>query len=305
MKELTELQSRMRSKDIPCQHCDSHPATDIHHVDGNHGNNTPSNLVSWCKRCHNEHHGISDNLTTLSLLVRMLYTIQRDRIAMGNRVAAYNRLGYDVAIAQDTLSEMKDLEQRTSKNLTKMLKHEPCYHLYLSKIKGVGPKISGVLLSELGDPGRFSTISALWAYCGLDVRDGEARKRRKGEKANWNSTLRSACARKLTDQFIKLKGHDDCLGRTLYDRYKTFYTERDGDTLSKGHIDNRARRKVAKVFLSCLWLAWRQIKGLPVTEPYAAAKLEHTHIVTPADWAGQGWLSSHQPLMRELDPMNH
>jgi hypothetical protein len=31
--------------------------------------------------------------------------------------------------------------------------------------------------------------------------------------------------------------------------------------ISLGHIDNRAKRKVAKLFLSHLWFVWRQMEG--------------------------------------------
>jgi len=34
-------------------------ATDIHHLDGNHSNNEPENLVLVCKIHHNEVHGIT------------------------------------------------------------------------------------------------------------------------------------------------------------------------------------------------------------------------------------------------------
>jgi hypothetical protein len=107
---------------------------------------------------------------------------------------------------------------------------------------------------------------------------------------------------RLVPQFIKLKNNGDCFGRRLYDQYKTFYVERDTGKITLLHIENRARRKVAKVFLSCLWVAWRQIKGLPISQPYAADKLNHTHLVTPEDWAGEDWMESVQLTMEVDEP---
>ena len=47
-----------------------------------------------------------------------------------------------------------------------------------------------------------------------------------------------------------------------------------------GHLHNMAIRKVAKVFLSHLWLLWREAEGLPTTDPYPIAHLEHhTHMI--------------------------
>lgn len=296
----TDLRAKLRKPDTrpTCWQCGQHPATDIHHLNGNHSDNRPGNLAPWCKRCHNEYHGISDNLTVLSIIVRQLDDIQRQRIAMGNRIRAYEALGYESTVAWSIHTHLKEIEGDVSKTVAKMVRQEPIYKVYLSHILGVGPQLSADLVTEIGDPGRFGTISALWAYCGLDVENGSARRRRKGETANWNQKLRSVCAKKLTDQFVKLQHNENCFGRALYDQYKTFYQERDSENLTPMHIDRRARRKVAKVFLSCLWVAWRRLKGLSVSEPYAA-KLDHTHFVTPEDWAGDDWFE--QPIQLLLE----
>ena len=277
---------RSKAKPVICWHCDEHIATDVHHVNGNHKDNRPGNLAPYCKRCHNEVHGISDNLSELTINVRQFYDIQRQRMAMANRIRAYEALRYEVPHAHEILEGLVELETKAGKIVAAMVKREPIYQAYLDHVKGIGPMLSAVIISEMGDPGRFPNISSLWSYCGLSVQDGEARRRRKGEKANWNSVLRTTCAFKLPGQFIK---KTDCFGRKLYDQYKAYYTERDGEELSKGHINNRAKRKVGKVFLSCLWLAWRELKGLPVTEPYAfGVQGGHHSLVTPQEWMENG-----------------
>lgn len=286
-----------------CWACGNAPATDIHHIDGNHDNNDPVNLAPWCKRCHNDHHDISDNLTILCLGAREIAALQKFRIVVGNQVAAYGRLGYDATLPQYLHEHLSDLEDDYLKQIAKMLKHEPIYTLYLEKIKGIGPAIAAALLSEIGDPGRFANISKLWTYCGLDVRDGAAPRKRKGETAAWNHRLRMVLVGRMVPGFIKLKHTGDCFGRVLYDQYKAFYLERDGESIPLIHVENRARRKVAKVFLACLWVAWRRVKGMSVTEPYVQDRLGHTHIVTPEDWAGEGWdrvLQVEMPLEAEF-----
>ncbi len=295
------LRAELRRKDkiTVCEQCHVHRATDVHHLNGVHHDNRPENLAPWCKCCHNEHHGISDNLTILCLLARQYADIQVQRVAMGNRLIAYQKLGYEAELAHKIHRGLLDLEKSVARGIAKMIVSEPIYVLYLSKIRGVGPALSAEIVAAIGDPARFDTISALWAYTGLDVRDGKAPRRTKGETANWNSRLRMIVVGRVVPSFIKLKGKE-CFGRDLYDQYKAFYVQRDGGTLTPKHVDNRARHKVAKIFLSCLWLAWMQIKGLPVSAPYAIDRLEHTHLVTPEDWAGPGWLNgSIQPMLQE------
>ena len=40
-----------------------------------------------------------------------------------------------------------------------------------------------------------------------------------------------------------------------------------------GRIDRAAKRYMLKMFLADLWVTWRRLEGLPVTEPYAVGKL--------------------------------
>ena len=283
--ELRTILKKRNEFEISCQKCEKHRANDVHHLDGHHHNSEPANLVAWCKRCHNEHHGISDQITDLVLAARQLDNIKRQRIAMNNRLEAYKGLHYEAPMAHTIYESFKRLEKEATTVVIGMLKQEPVYTRYLEQIKGIGPLVSAVLISEIGSVERFETISALWAYSGFAVFDGQVQKRTKGQTANWNAKIRSCCLGVMVPNFVRLKAHADCFGRVLYDRYKAFYTGRDGGKLSKGHIDNRAKRKVAKIFLSSLWTAWRMLDNLPVSEPWIARDEQHTHMIKPFDWA--------------------
>lgn len=292
--QIHDLRAELRKQETICPKCQKHKASDVHHINGHHHDNRPENIVPICKRCHNEIHGISDNLTDLGLVVRQFVDVQTQRVAMGNRLAAYGRLGYEATAAHHVFDGFKVLEKDIGKTVAKLLKYEPIYTLYLSNILGVGPGISGELITRIGDPGRFDTISALWSYMGLGVVNGKAPKRQRGQKAAWNHRLRMVVLGRMVPQFIKLKNNHGCFGRQLYDQYKAFYMERDGESLTKMHIENRARRKVGKVFVSCLWVAWRRIKGLSVSEPYAMKLNGHSHVITPEQWAGSDWFTDYQ-----------
>lgn len=56
-------------------------------------------------------------------------------------------------------------------------------------------------------------------------------------------------------------------------------------TIAAGHVHMRAQRKMTKLFLSHLWLVWRQAVNLPITQPYAHGILNHAPagIIDPWD----------------------
>ena len=57
--------------------------------------------------------------------------------------------------------------------------------------------------------------------------------------------------------------------------------ERDGAVWTDGHVDNAARRYMAKIFLSHLWEVWREAEGLTTRPPYALEYLDHETYLNP------------------------
>lgn len=47
------------------------------------------------------------------------------------------------------------------------------------------------------------------------------------------------------------------------------------------HVHLMALRKVSKLFLSHLWLKWREADGLPISEPWVLAYTEHSTMIEP------------------------
>ena len=99
---------------------------------------------------------------------------------------------------------------------------------------------------------------------------------------NHNPFLKMTCW-KIAGQFVR----QGKFYRTTYDQYKDMYTKRDGDILTLGHIENRARRATVKLFLSHLWEMWRKSLGLEAGTIYLQYKLGadfdkyHTYIDPP------------------------
>lgn len=302
---ITDLRVKIRGGKTPCTQCDERIATDVHHKNGHHHDHTPENLEPICKLCHDEIHGISDQLNDLALVVRQFYAVQDMRKAMSNRIQAYHRLGYYAQHAGEVFDKMTELESYIGNVASEMVKNEPIYNAWLKHVKGIGPILSAALISRIGSIERFEFISSLWAYAGLHVVDGKAPKRAKGQKANWDPELKMLAAFKVPSQFVKVP---TSFGRKLYDQYKSFYDQvHDGrcpvwshpdakvnkagtkatvnskGCSRKGHVHNMSTRKVGKIFLACLWMAWRELEGLPITEPYPV-KLGHSHIIRPEEW---------------------
>lgn len=70
----------------------------------------------------------------------------------------------------DSYLSTLDTEERQFKDIERLLQNIPIYTEFLSKIPGIGPAISGVIVSEI-DIHKAEYPSSLWAYCGLDVVD--------------------------------------------------------------------------------------------------------------------------------------
>lgn len=100
--------------------------------------------------------------------------------------------------------------------------------------------------------GGFPTVSKLWRYMGMSVDDGQAPKRRKGEKLNYSPRGRVLCH--LMGEGIVKVGRGPY--RALYDQKKEAYSDREWTPL---HKHNAAMRYAVKCFLRDLWVEWASL----------------------------------------------
>lgn len=172
-----------------------------------------------------------------------------------------------------------------------------------TEIKGLGAGgLFAQVLALIDDIGNFDTISKLWAHSGwrpahTPREDGGRSYDGRLKGATWN----------VADSFIK-QGTEPY--RSEYDNYKSRLRQKYPHGIcqkcggkaekvgknwkcvecgagAKGfnikytdsHIDKMARRRTAKLFLSRLWVAWREAGGLPVSKPYVEEYLGHEHVV--------------------------
>jgi hypothetical protein len=193
------------------------------------------------------------------------------------------------------LDQYKSLEKQEARHFRGMaytLEDYPIYTEFLSKIKGIGPAMAGVIVSEI-DITKAKYSSSLWAYAGLDVApDGSGRSRKKeslvqreyvdkdGHVAvkagiTFNPFLKTKLMGVLSGSFLRA-------GNERYGKVYADYKNRLENTdrwkeRTKGHRHNAALRYMIKQFLVDLYVAWREIEGLEVHSSYQEAKLGHVH----------------------------
>jgi Transposase IS116/IS110/IS902 family len=206
----------------------------------------------------------------------------------------------------DQYIAIEQQESRQFRQMQGMLDQIPIYKTYLSEQRGVGPAMAAVLISYL-DPRKARSISSFWKYAGLDVGpDGAGRSRRKEhlvEREYVNKAGKTATRMGITyEPFLKTK-LTGVLGtsflrsgspwRKVYDDYKhrlesdptrekvtvAEWKKRNNNeenvrnVWTPGRIHRASLRYMIKMFLADLWVKWRELEGLPVTEPYSVAKL--------------------------------
>ncbi len=178
------------------------------------------------------------------------YSIQGLRIQAQLRIKAFVR---DKRLTKEEAKKLhhwnddmlKNMEQGIKKEMETIISDIPIYEKFFKKIKGIGPCLAGSLYAGIYDISRFSTISKLWTYCGMNVvcdkcqgilkttpdgivcakcgeeASGEAPRRIKGKKITWNPFLRMTL-HKISDSFIK-QNAEKSQYRRLYDEFKFDY----------------------------------------------------------------------------------
>lgn len=245
---------------------------------------------------------------TIRKLVRIKYDYQEMRIRTSNRLAlkkddsAQNR--EEPALPTEDLIELvdikdltKDLETKIDRNIAKYLKGNDIYEGFLKGVKGIGPVMAGVLLSEI-DLEKATTVSKIWQYAGLnpcmvrgkkkvgdkvEITDTMVRGDRKtaGFMIPYNQFLKTKLMGVLADSFIKSRSpyteHYYNMKQRLEQSSKEYKEGKKWSEESKKHRDMAAKRYMIKMFLADYYACGRAILGLEVRPPYQEEYLGHKH----------------------------
>ena len=198
------------------------------------------------------------------------------------------------AATGDLVKELERIKRKLAKNMELELKKYKIWP-WLKEIKGIGIGTAAGLVAHIDKIGikNFNAISSLWHYAGIYPVNGKAARKTKGQDVSYNPALKTLLLGEVASSF-KIHGE---FYRQMYDQYKAAEIARvfppgelaskyngykkDDIHLSKGHADIRAMRKTAKLFLSHLWVVWRQLEGLPTRPPYVHEKLRHETYIRP------------------------
>lgn len=195
------------------------------------------------------------------------------------------------------IAQYHDLEAEEARHFRRMgaiLLDYPIYTEFLKDVRGIGPAMAGVIISEI-DITKCKYPSSVWAYAGLDVApDGKGRSRRKehlvereyinkkGELdkrvgITFNPFLKSKLMGVLSGSFLRSNNE------TYVKVYKDYKNRLENHVVyglpdvSKGHRHNMALRYMIKIFLQDLYNVWRPLEGLEVAPTYQEAKLGYVH----------------------------
>lgn len=207
-------------------------------------------------------------------------------------------------------------EERTYKMIKKEVAVHPIWKEFLLNVKGCGPALAAIILSEI-DISKAKYPSSLWKLAGLDVGpDGTGRSKREGhlvpktymdaegnEKQTrgitFNPFLKTKLVGVLADCMLKA-GKENNPYREIYDNYKNRmenhriygkhndgldfknYEDEDPTFVGHGFVGAARRHRMAlrymiKRFLVDLHIKWRAIEGLPVSVEYSEGKLGMKH----------------------------
>ena len=188
--------------------------------------------------------------------------------------------------------QLEEAEARHFKHLGQILKGFPIYTQWLQDIKGVGPAMAGVIVAEI-DISRAEYPSSIWKYAGLDTGpDGKGRSRRKEhlvkvkylnkdqqeaerDSITFNPFLKTKLVGVLAGSIIK--AGEGPYSKIYYDYKHRLENRPDWAETTKGHRHRAAARYMIKRLLADLYIAWRDLEGLPVAPEYSEAKLGIQH----------------------------
>lgn len=247
-------------------------------------------------------------IAEIRYLVDAYYMIQDGRKASSNQAGALARSGENNGIITWLLKGQEKFEGEIAKILDQW-SGSLLLGRWARSICGIGPVIAAGLMAHI-EIEKAPTAGHIWRFAGLDptVKWG------KGQKRPWNATLKTLCAFKIGESFVKVQNSESDIYGKVYAERKLLEMERNEqglfadqaaaalaakkygkDTTAKkcyeqgklppAHIHRRAVRPAVKLFLSHYqWVAHEIHYGYPPPRPYIIERGGHSHFIAPPNW---------------------
>lgn len=172
--------------------------------------------------------------------------------------------------------KLKNLEDEWVGHLKKCIKKHPVYNRWLVNVSGIGPALTGDLLSEYKVE-KVYYIGQLFQYAGIV---GNTR-RVKGEKAKCNVYLKKRLLGVLPGSFLNARSPYAVVYYQARIQYLQRWINSDEEgrkNLSLGHQHMMANRKMVQQFIKDYYVAFRTIMDIPVIKSYEEEKLGMVHV---------------------------
>lgn len=238
----------------------------------------------------------------LRAVTKSLYDLQDLRIKLDSRITRkadgteMDDNGTEASMTEEApdilrgfADDIRILEHKYELIQANIVKNTPEWNEFLKNVKGCGPKMAAVLITEI-DPAKAEYPSKIWQFAGLNPGMIQGKKRKGDEiiatadmvRADkptagyvipYNKYLKTKLMGVLADCMIKAK---DPIYTKLYYDYKSRLEHSEniieGKDMkwaeeSKAHRDMAAKRYMIKMFLVDYWKAIRRIHNLPIREP--------------------------------------
>jgi hypothetical protein len=237
-----------------------------------------------------------DNKQALKGLVQTAASVEKLRVAMGNRISALER-GVDSAsgpvppIYGEIMVGLEHLEDLIDVAVEDAVSKLPVYNLWLRHIKGIGPALAAQMLAFLLPPKDGLGVGTWYKATGLtpqwQEKEGQWRlpRDRAGDQAHHHRYMRR-CLHNVATSMVRVGG----FYRQVYDDQKSrLVAAHQGDAAWPPHrLDDTARWITVKLLLSHLWHKWAEIEGVAIRPPYVIEVLGHTGYVPPPEPNGNG-----------------
>jgi hypothetical protein len=237
-------------------------------------------------------------------LVDAYYLMQHNRISAAHQMRTLDKGNEPHEVIDWFAVQSEMLENQVKRALDKWTDNQPV-SIWSKSICGIGPVIAAGLLAHI-DITRCETAGHIWSFAGLNPEMVWEKK----TKRPYNASLKSLCAFKLGESFVKVQSNDsDIYGRVFAFRKKqelelnealrfaTLAKDRMANVNKKtdaykaysvgklppAHVHARARRYAVKLFLAHYHMVayFNHHQTLPPF-PYAFSHLEgHIHFIAP------------------------
>lgn len=164
------------------------------------------------------------------------------------------------AVAQAPVEALEKAERKAAAEIQRSLGRTDWYRqVAVQAARGVGisEKNGGLsaakILWAFGSASRFPTFGRIVRYARLAPEDGQAPRRKPGQRIRYNPQAWQALF-DLSEVWARMP---DCYWRVRWDAWKAYYQERHPD-YPKWRIHAMGRRKVLREFLKDLYEIWRE-----------------------------------------------